>query len=397
MNYPIDIALVAIMKNEGDYIREWLDYHILLGIKKFYLYDNGSTDMTRVMIQPYVKAGLVEYIFWPGKAQQLRVYNDALEKHRLDCRYLGFIDIDEYIFQANKVDLFTMMEALFTDYRVAALGINWRLFGSSFRETKPKGGVLINFVYRAADTFEYNEHIKSFVNPRRCWYMRNAHYGLHFAMGKTVNWQGKEIHEERILSNDKSPFYINHYFTKSKEEWVRRRSLGKADINGKRSMEEFYLNGLNDIYDNSIINLQLKLKNKTNNKDVLSYSWEEKLRNDVDALIKLQQNNEPLLEKVLLVWYACRRHERYSIVEKVDDIFQELLLGYLTKTIYPYEQDLLARVLNKLPLNSRGYRKVVERLIVMMEQRYNECYMSYCSYYEYAEYLWRILKALKNN
>jgi hypothetical protein len=45
---------------------------------------------------------------------------------------------------------------------------------------------------------------------------------------------------------------INHYFTKSKEEWIERRSRGKADTtdrNEKRSLDEFYEHDHNDIYD----------------------------------------------------------------------------------------------------------------------------------------------------
>ena len=34
------LAIAAIMKNEGLYLKEWLDFHILVGVDKFYLYDN---------------------------------------------------------------------------------------------------------------------------------------------------------------------------------------------------------------------------------------------------------------------------------------------------------------------------------------------------------------------
>ncbi len=389
--YPIDIAIVAIMKNEGDYIREWLEYHILLGIRKFFLYDNGSTDMTRVLIQPYVKSGMVEYIFWPGKAQQLRVYNDALEKHRLDCRFLGFIDIDEFVFQTGKIDLLTLLNGLFTDYQVAAVGINWRMYGSSFWETKPVGGVLKNFVYRAADSYEHNEHIKSFVNPRRCWYMRNAHYGVHFAWGKTVNWQGQKVPAERIASSSDAPFYVNHYFTKSKEEWIKRRALGKADVNEKRPLTEFYWEGLNDIYDDGIVHLQSRLKHEMRIKSDVMCPWTERLSKAVDYIIEVKQGTKPLLENILLEWYSCRQNLRVDEEEAVDDIFQGLLMNYLYGDIYAYEQDLLVRVLNRLPLREKVCVRIVEWLISMLEVRYSENFDDH----GYKDYIARTLKALQ--
>ncbi|MBR7025230.1 MAG: glycosyltransferase family 2 protein, partial [Selenomonadaceae bacterium] len=39
-----DLAVVAIFKNEGHYLKEWLDYHLFAGVEHFYLYNNNSTD-----------------------------------------------------------------------------------------------------------------------------------------------------------------------------------------------------------------------------------------------------------------------------------------------------------------------------------------------------------------
>ncbi len=65
-----DLAVVAILKNEGPYLKEWLDYHLLAGVKHFYLYDNESPDNQAEVAKPYVEAGLVDYFPYPGKAMQ---------------------------------------------------------------------------------------------------------------------------------------------------------------------------------------------------------------------------------------------------------------------------------------------------------------------------------------
>lgn len=46
---------------------------------------------------------------------------------------------------------------------------------------------------------------------------------------------------------------INHYFTKSKQQWIKRRSIGKADLGGadKRSLQEFHNHDNNDVLDKS--------------------------------------------------------------------------------------------------------------------------------------------------
>lgn len=55
----IDLAIVAIIKNEGQYIEEWLRYHIVAGVQKFFLYDNDSSDNTREILEKYIRAGYV--------------------------------------------------------------------------------------------------------------------------------------------------------------------------------------------------------------------------------------------------------------------------------------------------------------------------------------------------
>ena len=40
--YPFYLTLCAIAKNEGRYLQEWIEYHKMLGVEKFFIYDNES-------------------------------------------------------------------------------------------------------------------------------------------------------------------------------------------------------------------------------------------------------------------------------------------------------------------------------------------------------------------
>lgn len=46
-----EIAIVAIAKNEGLYLKEWIEYHKLVGVTKIYFYDNESEDNTKKNIK----------------------------------------------------------------------------------------------------------------------------------------------------------------------------------------------------------------------------------------------------------------------------------------------------------------------------------------------------------
>ena len=93
-----DLSVVAIMKCEGPYLKEWLDYHLLAGVDHFYLYDNESPDNQAEVAAPYVAAGLVDYIPYPGQLKQKPAYNDAIKNFKFQSRYMAFIDGDEFIF-----------------------------------------------------------------------------------------------------------------------------------------------------------------------------------------------------------------------------------------------------------------------------------------------------------
>ena len=93
-----DLAVVAIFKDEGRYLKEWLDYHLLAGVDHFYLYNNYSSDDYKEILAPYVEKNLVTLTEWPGKFMMYPAYEDAIEKFRFDCRYMAFIDLDEFIF-----------------------------------------------------------------------------------------------------------------------------------------------------------------------------------------------------------------------------------------------------------------------------------------------------------
>ena len=89
-NFKYEMAVVCISKNEGPYIREWIEFHRIVGISKFYFYDNESDDDTSDVLAPYIADGIVDYILIKGKGVQLDAYNQAIEKHKEECRYMAF-------------------------------------------------------------------------------------------------------------------------------------------------------------------------------------------------------------------------------------------------------------------------------------------------------------------
>lgn len=56
--YQHKLSACTMVFNEGTFIEEWLSYHLLIGVDHFYIYDDGSTDHTHELLQPYIKQGM---------------------------------------------------------------------------------------------------------------------------------------------------------------------------------------------------------------------------------------------------------------------------------------------------------------------------------------------------
>ena len=51
---PTEIAVAAIFYNEAQYIKEWIEFHLMVGVDRLFLYDNGSSDHFQSILKPYI-------------------------------------------------------------------------------------------------------------------------------------------------------------------------------------------------------------------------------------------------------------------------------------------------------------------------------------------------------
>ena len=130
--FMYDLVAVTIVHNEAPYIAEWIDYHLLAGVDQFLIYDNESDDNLHEILKPYIEKNLVALIDYPKKNRQLEAYNDAIRQFKFFCRYMAFIDVDEFIFpQDGKSIVEVVDEVLNRDEHAAGLAINLHVFGSN--------------------------------------------------------------------------------------------------------------------------------------------------------------------------------------------------------------------------------------------------------------------------
>ena len=97
------LAMAAIFKNEGPYILEWVAHHRALGIERFFIADNDSSDETTATLAALACAGIVEHLPFPsepGLPPQPAAYDAILRRYRDEADWIAFLDADEFLVPA---------------------------------------------------------------------------------------------------------------------------------------------------------------------------------------------------------------------------------------------------------------------------------------------------------
>jgi hypothetical protein len=233
------VSLCLIFKDEAPFLKEWIDFHKVIGIDHFYLYNNNSTDKYEEVIQPYVDSGVITLIDWPYQQAQIEAYKHCYENYRNESNWISFLDADEFICLKYKDNIADWL----ADYsRYPSIAVQWRIFGT--------GGILQHDFSRSVieqyhicwDRFY--KYGKCFVNTKYdianfdTWYLHHLTYTYfklgrlkiklppidqfrHFCFVKKLN---NSISDEL----NKSSIQINHYFTKSWSVYSSKRQ--KTDV-----------------------------------------------------------------------------------------------------------------------------------------------------------------------
>jgi|GEM_PF-3260401 len=215
------VILVAIVKNEAAHLEEWLAYHIALGIDHFVIYDNGSTDHTSELLERYINHGYVTYIEWPMRAGQLSAYNHSLRMFGTTAEWIGYYDPDEFLVPLQDDDIPTFL-ARFKD--AATVRIPRFEFGYSGHRTPPDA-LTIEAYTEVANVLDLDldmpPRVKSLVRPRAV-----SAVGVHLAFAADVPEPGAPIDTAEVEVRGLAR--LNHYYTRSFEEFEAKRFGGSA-------------------------------------------------------------------------------------------------------------------------------------------------------------------------
>jgi hypothetical protein len=220
------VAVCAIFKNEARYLMEWIGFHRMIGVDHFVLYDNGSTDGGPTLIRSSPFARHVTLIDWPMRAGQIPAYADFAQRHAQRFTWAAVIDLDEFI---HPLESDTLRPLLPRYHAFSAVLLHWMVFGPSGHEASPSGLVIGNYTRRLPADAPVNQHVKSLLRTRD---LVSAHTTPHIftTSGPVCNARGETVPSHaRLDPACHAGLVVNHYLTKSAEDWRRKAARGKAD------------------------------------------------------------------------------------------------------------------------------------------------------------------------
>ena len=259
--FSLRIGIGAIVRNEAPYLLEWIAFHRVLGIERFFIADNGSTDGSGAILAALAAAGVVHHLPFPGRPgtpPQLPAYEAILRRHGGEADWIAFIDADEFLLPAaGLVALDAVLAPLAASPGIGAIVVNWAVYGSAGHLAMGAAPVTGRFGRRAEAAHTAHHHFKSIV--RTCAPAAvgvNPHVFHLVAPYRTVHCDGRPVraHPRGIpgLSAEVvwAPLRLNHYVVKSREEFMTRKlPRGRATTVGRRDPGFFEAHDRNEVAD----------------------------------------------------------------------------------------------------------------------------------------------------
>ena len=211
-----EIIMSTMVYNEDNYIRQWIQFHLNIGVTRFIIYDNcktndhisyksiETTSNLKSVLRDFVENGTVVLIEWSypkrlktsGISGQTTQQNHSIYAFR-NSKYIGLFDIDEYINMQNNTNIHSFFDELVKDLQLDTNNIG------SFK--------LKNKFFTNHDNLSTNEY--DFLSIYSCKEIKKGSE-KNFVISKNVSIFSIHaiINGKQMYEIDSKYIYFNHYY-----------------------------------------------------------------------------------------------------------------------------------------------------------------------------------------
>ena len=224
------LTLIAVVRDQEHYIKEWLAFHHIVGVERFVLILHKCGDLTenRIRELPFAEDIFVHHVIDESVVSvQLGVYHWAVQHYGHDSRWLLFLDSDEFMFGTVEDSLPALLEPY---EHFGGLAVHLHHFGSNNHVFRPPSLSIEAFTKRKPDDYDMNRAVKSFIRTDQLAAILSPHIQVtiapvvreHFDPVGAIHWGPQKKPTFDIVR-------CNHYHTRSMEDWVERRRRGSCN------------------------------------------------------------------------------------------------------------------------------------------------------------------------
>lgn len=225
------VSVCIAVKDQGPDLPEWFVHHYYhLGIKRFYIMDDGSDPPLSEMEDLGIPREHVTFHYF-DKAQhtfymQEAVYNICVDKYRGNHTWMAFLDADEYLEMTGRENLNQFLEKFEDDEHVGAVYPSWMTHSSAgvLQRAKSVRKAYTDCIWDG----EGHNVLGKTIAKLSLYDSPNTVHQVHTTEGsKTVDENGVEAPIRRY-NPTRDKIALHHYALKSREEYQQKIDRGNA-------------------------------------------------------------------------------------------------------------------------------------------------------------------------
>ena len=248
-------CILTVVKNEQEYLDEWIKYHLGLGIDHIFIFEDIDSDSHKDICDKYGDKVSLDSVLVvldersrieAKEVKELKKYSVQHMYFRNGLNYIKrlyfdeydwcfLIDNDEFITFENNNDKLENILSLFEDYN--AFVISWKRYGANGYINKPdysNKGVVETFVKEAEG--QIPNQVKSCYRIKT---FKNEFLYTHHHPTDLCKWCNTDyVKDYKTATFNK--IYLRHYITKSWDEFVWKRKIRGYVWGRERDFDYFF-------------------------------------------------------------------------------------------------------------------------------------------------------------
>lgn len=242
------LSVCALFNNEAQFLKEWIEYHLLIGVNHFYLYNLESTDPYIKILSEYISQVIIKLIHWhncikneidPDFANheylwplsaEITAYENAMQfKAIQDTEWLVMLDVNEFLVFQNELKIREVLEK-YSEFPGIVLSCDY--FDASAKKVFPQRKLLIETLEltKAPKYNPYHAVVKMIFKPHQCNGFIWPPYKMQF------------MRKQHAIAIGKREMRINHYVNRKENLFSIPANIAYVDnrLLSDDEMEKFF-------------------------------------------------------------------------------------------------------------------------------------------------------------